>query len=88
MSAPATGRDGQAAPEAVAARFGPNVRIARVRLGVGLNELARRSGVAAGNLSRLERGGAGTGLETALRLANGLGVDLMSLLERDKADGS
>lgn len=68
-------------PAAVAARFGPNLRRARASLGVSLNELGRRSGVSPSNLSRLERGEIGTTVETALRLADGLGVNLMTLLD-------
>jgi transcriptional regulator with XRE-family HTH domain len=56
------------------------VRLARADVRMGLRELARRSGVAAGVLSRIEHGKLGAGPGTVRRIARATGCDASYLL--------
>lgn len=59
---------------------GQKVREIREKRGVSLNELARRSGVAKGNLSEIERGHKSPTVRTLRKIARGLDVSPRSLL--------
>jgi transcriptional regulator with XRE-family HTH domain len=50
------------------------LRILREARGLSLREVARIAGIDVGQLSRLERGGAGASIQTAIRLARVLGL--------------
>ncbi len=52
---------------------------ARVRKGMTIRELARRSGVAKSHVQRIEAGGASPSLEVMCRLAQALECDLGEL---------
>jgi len=58
------------------------IRQLRERKGVSLRELARRSGVGAATLSRIESGEANPRLSTLLQLADVLGVFVGQLFEK------
>ena len=58
------------------------VRQLRERTGVSLRELARRSGVGAATLSRIESGEANPRMSTLLQLADALGVFVGQLFEK------
>ncbi len=57
-----------------------NLQRLRLAAGVGVAELARRSGVARATLTQLESGGGNPTLETLYALANQLGVPLAELI--------
>ncbi len=70
----------------------PPFRAVRKAKGIGLRELARRSGIDAAHLSRVERGEATLSVETLSRVARALDLkDLARLLEpyiqRDPRNG-
>ena len=49
---------------------------ARKRCGISQNELARRSGITQGNISRLEKGLANPSMKVLMRLADGMDMRL------------
>jgi transcriptional regulator with XRE-family HTH domain len=64
------------------ARFGENVREARQAHGWTQEELARRSGLASVQISRIERGKREVRLTTLVRLLDALSVSADDLLSR------
>ncbi len=56
--------------------FAHNVSDSRSRLGLSQRELSERTGIAQGDISKLERGTANPSLKTLKRLAAGLGMKL------------
>jgi transcriptional regulator with XRE-family HTH domain len=65
----------------VLARFGSNVREARIARGWTQEELAHRTGLASVQVSRIERGKREIRLTTLLRLLAAFEVDPSELLE-------
>lgn len=63
--------------------FGALTRKRRLDLGMAQAELARRVGLARAHISRIECGRRGTRLETAVSIANALGVSLSELLKEE-----
>ncbi|MEY1673241.1 helix-turn-helix domain-containing protein [Gordonia sp. ABKF26] len=63
-----------------AGHLGRGIRAARVELGWSQAELGRRVGVSASAISQMERGRLGLSLETAIEVADRLGVDFDELL--------
>lgn len=63
--------------------IGANIRFWREQREIGLNELARLSGVDRGNLSKIEAGSAGASVETLAKLAAALKVPLAYLVKED-----
>jgi transcriptional regulator with XRE-family HTH domain len=61
--------------------FGKNLRAARVELGLSQEEIADRSGVPQGEISRIERGERDPRVSTVLRLAKAIGFAPGRLLE-------
>ena len=61
------------------------IKSARVGRGISLSELARISGVAKANLSKIEMGNANPTLETLWALANALRVRLSDLVSTDES---
>lgn len=59
--------------------LGARIRALRKEQGLSLEELARRSGVAVGSLSKIENGKGGGTVKTTRRLAEGLGITLAEL---------
>lgn len=55
--------------------FGPMLRAARKRVGLGVRETARRAGLSAGYLVNLERGDRSPSRSVAQRLADTLDMD-------------
>ncbi|MCX5170567.1 helix-turn-helix domain-containing protein [Streptomyces antibioticus] len=55
--------------------FGPMLRAARERAGLGVRETARQAGLSAGYLTNLEHGSRSPSRSTAQRLADTLGMD-------------
>lgn len=62
-------------------RLGKTVKELRFRSGESLAVLAKRSGLSASTISKIENGQLSPTYETILRLADGLGVDLSALFE-------
>ena len=62
-------------------RFGQNVRAARRALGWTQEELARQTGLASVQISRIERGKREVRITTLLRLMKALGASADELLE-------
>lgn len=62
-------------------RLGSAVKELRFRSGDTLQVLAKRSGLSASTISKIENGQLSPTYETILRLADGLGVDLSALFE-------
>lgn len=58
-------------------KFGKAIQTIRKERGLTLEDLAAEAGLDAAHLSRIERGEKNIALETAVRLAEGLGLDLM-----------
>jgi len=76
----ATGRSEKAPdPGSVSRQIGGTVKRLRNSLGLTLGEVAKRSGVSAGMLSRLENGDVSPSLETLGALTGALGVPLSNL---------
>ena len=76
----ATGRSEKAPdPGSVSRQIGGTVKRLRNSLGLTLGEVAKRSGVSAGMLSRLENGDVSPSLETLGALTRALGVPLSNL---------
>lgn len=63
--------------------IGANIRFWREQRGIGLNELARLSGVDRGNLSKIEAGSSGASLESLAKIAAALRVPLAYLVKED-----
>ncbi|WP_265521505.1 helix-turn-helix domain-containing protein [Oerskovia flava] len=61
--------------------FGSEIRRTRQRLGLSVEQLADRSGVSLGLVSQLERGQGNPSFQTLTRLADGLGMPLVALLQ-------
>jgi transcriptional regulator with XRE-family HTH domain len=64
--------------------LGKNLRAARKKLGLTQEEVAERSGVQAGEVSRIERGQRDPKVSTLERLAAAVEVPPGRLLEQDK----
>lgn len=62
-------------------RFGTTIKELRFRSGDTLQVLAKRSGLSASTISKIENGQLSPTYETILRLADGLGVDLSALFD-------
>lgn len=71
--------------EKIRAEVGSRIKSARIGRGISLSELARMSGVAKANLSKIEMGNANPTLETLWALANALRVRLSDLVSSDEA---
>lgn len=69
-----------------AGNLGRGIRTARVELGWSQAELGRRVGVSASAISQMERGRLGLSLETAIEVADRLGVDFDELLRGPGTD--
>lgn len=63
--------------------FGLNVRDARLTAHMSQGELARQSGLQQQYVSQIERGQQNVRIDTAVRLANALGLELWTMLTRD-----
>lgn len=61
--------------------LGKNLRAARQKLGLTQEELAERSGVQAGEISRIEHGKRDPQVSTVERLAKGVGLPVSRLFE-------
>ena len=79
---PATRRRTRKSDLAVAARFGANLKAARLRLGITQVDLAKLSGLQATRIPSIERGTSDLRLSTAQRLSDALGVPLSDLLTK------
>jgi transcriptional regulator with XRE-family HTH domain len=65
----------------------PPLRTVRKAQGLSLAQVAERSGVDIGHLSRIERGQAGLSIDTLARLAKALGLhELERMLEQYRRD--
>lgn len=62
-------------------KLGPNLRTARIKLGLTQEQLAHRSGVQAGEISRIEHGKRDPQVSTVERLAKALEITLGQLLD-------
>jgi transcriptional regulator with XRE-family HTH domain len=62
----------------IVARFGEQLRLARLSKGFSQAELAKQADVTTNYISRLEGGGAAPGIDLAARLAKALGVEAVS----------
>jgi transcriptional regulator with XRE-family HTH domain len=62
-----------------------SLKLARVRAGMTLTELAEKSGVTPNTISQIERGGWVPQATTLYKLALALRVDAAVLVEREKA---
>lgn len=69
----------------IRAEVANRIKSARIGRGISLSELARLSGVAKANLSKIETGNANPTLETLSALANALRVRLSDLVSMDDA---
>jgi transcriptional regulator with XRE-family HTH domain len=67
--------------EAALARFGQNVRAARLARGWTQEELSRQTGLASVQISRIERGKREVRISTLLRLVKALDVSADDLLD-------
>jgi transcriptional regulator with XRE-family HTH domain len=76
---PASGPGPVAGPASVSRQIGATVRRLRSSMGLTAGEVARRSHVSAGMLSRLENGDVSASLETLAALSAALGVPLGTL---------
>ncbi|MFG3342300.1 helix-turn-helix domain-containing protein [Glycomyces sp. NPDC048151] len=68
-------------PEAALRTVAANVKAARARAGLSLDELGRRAGVSKGALVGLEKAQGNPNLATLVRLADTLGVSVSALME-------
>ncbi|MFG7943481.1 helix-turn-helix domain-containing protein [Streptomyces cacaoi] len=75
-----------AEPEAALRTLAYNVRAARVRAGLSLDELGRRAKVSKGALVGLEKAQGNPNFATLVRLADSLGVPVSALLEGGSAE--
>ena len=64
--------------------FGVRVRLERKRIGLTIEDLAKRSGVSTAALSKIERGERNPTLQNALKIAEGFGITLSDLLVNEK----
>jgi 8-oxo-dGTP diphosphatase len=71
---------GRAIDPEVARAFGRAVRIARVRMGLELREVARRAGIPPGTLGRYERGERSAALDVFIAIAGSLEMTEVDLL--------
>jgi transcriptional regulator with XRE-family HTH domain len=62
-----------------------SLKLARIRAGMTLTELAEKSGVTPNTISQIERGGRVPQATTLYKLALALRVDAAVLVEREKA---
>lgn len=62
-----------------------NLRVARKAAGLEQEELASRSGISQGTISRIERGSPAPSVETALALARALGLTVEDLFAASEA---
>jgi len=62
------------------------IRTLRDLSGISLRELSRRTGITAANLSLIERGRGNPTLTTLQRIAAGLGVPVVDLLQREERE--
>ena len=69
------------------ARAGQTLKRERTRQRVTQKQLADRTGVPQGQISRVENGKERASLETLVRLANGLGRRISVVLEQDDRNG-
>lgn len=77
MSArPAPSKDTESRPSP-----GDTIRAIRKKLGLTLNEVGRRTGMAVSTLSKLEKGRASFSFDKLLSISKALGVDMAELLE-------
>src|SRR3954467_7008659 len=60
---------------------GDSIRAIRQKLGLTLNEVGRRTGMAVSTLSKLEKGRASLSFDKLLSISKALGVDMAELLE-------
>ncbi len=68
-----------------AARIGERIRTARVEADISQKTLAEKVGMTRSNYARLEHGRTNVTLDTLLRIADGLGLDLyVELIARRK----
>ncbi len=68
--------------------LGARIRDHRLEQGMSLDQLAKRSGVAKGNLSSIENGRVNITVATCLKIAGALGVGAAELLpEREEQRG-
>jgi transcriptional regulator with XRE-family HTH domain len=58
------------------------LRDERIRQGISMNRLAKKSGLSQSMMSLLERGLRNPTLDTLLRITNALNVDLSNLIKR------
>jgi transcriptional regulator with XRE-family HTH domain len=77
--------DGDVMPHAagldsVAGRIGPRIRARRIELGISLREFARRIGVSASFLSRVETGRTSPSVGTLCAMTSELGISADELL--------
>lgn len=61
--------------------IGNNIRTIRIRQGLSLEELSGRCGIDPAPLSKLERGESNATIQTLDRVAGGLGVSLVELVD-------
>ncbi len=73
-------------PQKHDAAFGSAIRLRRNRLGVTLDQLSEQTGISTAVLSRVERGHHSPTLHNALSIAQGLGCELMELLQHDPTE--
>src|SRR5436305_12642320 len=60
---------------------GDTIRAIRKKLGLTLNEVGRRTGMAVSTLSKLEKGRVSLSFDKLLAISKALGVDMAELLE-------
>src|SRR5215217_3260583 len=73
------------APSDLRARFGANLRAARLKARLTQAQLAAATGIRQTDISEIEGGARNTTLETMGRLAAALGIDVRKLLAPPKA---
>jgi XRE family aerobic/anaerobic benzoate catabolism transcriptional regulator len=68
------------------AEMGKKLRAAREKAGVSQESLAQEIGMTRTNLARIEHGGANVTVETLVRFAGGLGLEVaLSLKRKDRS---
>ncbi|UQA57067.1 helix-turn-helix domain-containing protein [Polyangium aurulentum] len=70
----------QSTPWPLAGRLGARIRELRLEANMSLRELAEKSGLAQGHLSDIENGRVNVQVQTLAAAADGIGVDLLDLL--------